>query len=166
MPEDWLKSKGEIEFAQARSSMLAKMRDSELAEIEDEAKLARERLRSIENDIFRKALEVVDGAISFNELDPENPLEIPQEWIDELGDERAFRKHNAATAALRSAKEAPMGLKIAENMASNIIRARASEKQTQVNIGIEKVLIMEAPMQEFPEVVVEAHGEEQGDEDY
>lgn len=164
MADDWMETKEEIEFAQRRSGMLAKMRDTELAEIEDEAKLARERLRSVENDIFRKALEVVDGAISFVELDPENPLAIPQEWIDELGDDKAARKHNAATAALRSAKEAPMGLKIAENMASNIIRARASEKQAQVNIGIEKVLIMEAPMKEFPEVVVEAHGEQEEDE--
>lgn len=165
MPDDWLETKDEIAFRQARSEMLAKMRDSELSEIQDEAALARERLKSVENELFRKALETVDGAVSFVELDPDNPLAIPQEWIDELGDERAKRKHNAAVAALRSNKEAPAGLKIAENIAANIIRARAAEKSASVTIGIEKVLIMEAPMKAFPEmVVVEAQEQDEDDE--
>ncbi len=129
--------------------------------LRQDAELAAERIQGLENKLFEKSMLIVDGVLSFTDLDPENPMEIPLEWIKELGQTAAEKRHFAATQGLKNGKEAPMALKVAENMASTIIRARATEKAAPRSLSIETVVLQVKP-QSYPELIVD---EEQGDDD-
>lgn len=105
----------------------------------------REELRSIEDELFRDALEVTADAMDFRKVDPmaEAP---PQEWIDAEGEERAWHHFRVAQAAWLPQSKAPAGIKVADQMAGNIIRARATEKSApQLNVNI--VNLPQAPAQ-------------------
>ena len=79
-------------------------------------------LRSLEDDMLQKSMEVVGGAINFADV-----------AIDELGDpikpdgwtDRQFR---IAKAGMMSAKDAPVAIKLAAQMVTGIVKARATEK--------------------------------------
>ena len=100
-------------------------------------------------------MEIVSGALSAPGIDPTNPMGVPEEWIEEMGERAARAKYKSAVDAHSNAKEAPVYLKVAENMAAVIIRARATEKAAPKHLNIQKVVIPIVAVERFDEMVVE-----------
>jgi hypothetical protein len=117
------------------------------------ADLQRDRLRGLEDDLLESSLAVVGGTCDFAELDPEDFNTIPQAWIDELGEERAAKKHRMAKAGWLPAKEAPIAISTATKIVTGIVRARATEKSGPRSLNINMVK-MTAPMPDFEVVDV------------
>lgn len=89
---------------------------------------AKERdLASVEDELFNKSSEILSGALSFADIDPENPAP-PSEWLEKYGPDEAGRRFRLAKYALMSAKEAPVGIKVAESLARGIMKSRALQK--------------------------------------
>lgn len=84
-------------------------------------------IKEEEDALLKDSLEVLHGALNFAEL-PFDAVEPPQEWIDLLGEEDAHKKFRLIKAGQMSAKDAPVGVKVATSLATGIIKARATEK--------------------------------------
>lgn len=136
----------------------------------DPARAQINRLRSLEDNLLERSMRIIDSALSFEEIeDPSGQAEaeppvvkmqsdgsvdlqradIPLEWIQELGYEKALRRLRVARAAWRGAKDAPVGLKMATAVFNGIVKARATEKATPTQINIIAVP-MSAPLPDFP----------------
>ena len=97
-----------------------------------------EGLRKTEDHVLSQAMTVVGGAIDFAELDPKNIEAIPEGWVEEYGEKAAKKRVRMAQAGLMPAKEAPVGIKLAAQMVTGIIKARSTEGKAQTfNIGIQ-----------------------------
>jgi len=131
------------------------------------AELAREEFARMEDDIAAKAMFVLDGALSFLEVEPpgfdeegERIIpEAPPQWIEELerqhpgqGERLANMKLRAALAAHLPSKEAPIGLKMAQGTAVGIARARAGEKKGNKSLNVQIVQVVESKSYEELEV--------------
>lgn len=157
MPDtDWLEGEVVDRAAEAEEkAALAQKSRAEVERLKNQKELAQERLSSIEDELFERSMQIVAGALSAPGLDPANPMEIPQEWIEELGEPEARKRHRAAIDATMNSREAPVYLKTAENMAGVIIRARATEKAAPKHLNIQAVVIPVAETTVFEEMVVE-----------
>jgi len=115
-----------------------------------------ERLRGYEDHILEKALGVVDGTVSFADVE-EGEERIPAEWIEQEGLEGAKRKMRIAQAAWLPKIKAPAGLSHAVQVATSIIKARSAEKAAPrtLNIG---VVQLSAPIPQFDVIDVEEDG--------
>jgi len=111
-----------------------------------------EEIRGIEDRIQAGALEVIEDSMWWRSLDPEAESP-PEEWIAELGRERARQRFRVAKANWMSAKEAPIGIRTATLVSMGITKARAMEKQVPKSLNVAFVQ-MSAPLPEFPEIVV------------
>ena len=100
-------------------------------------------LRSIEHELLVSGMGVVGGGIDFVHLDPENPTVMPEGWEEEFGFEGARLRLRAAQAGLMSAKEAPVGMKMAMQVVTGIVKARAVEKTgaRSLNVAVVKLTI-------------------------
>lgn len=112
-----------------------------------------ERLREMQDDIFERALRVVDGATRFAEIAPD-ATEPPAEWIYELGKEQAMVRFRAAQAGWMNVKTSPVGIKVATTMASSILKARALENTGSKTLNVQ-VVHWSGPVREFPEQEIE-----------
>lgn len=108
---------------------------------------AQEALRAIEDELLKKSLGIVESALDFVELDPENNDEVPQEWIDELGEAEAVKRHRVARAGWLNAKEAPVAMKLAKDTAMGIVKARATDKLASRPLSVQ--VLMPAPMRDY-----------------
>ena len=101
------------------------------------AEKRQEQLRTIEDDMLSDGLNLVSGAIDITALDPDNPELMPEGWKELYGIAGAKKRLRAATYGLMSAKEAPIALKMATQIVTGIIKARAAEKAgtRSLNIG-------------------------------
>lgn len=97
------------------------------APLATERNVQQDRLRGIEDDLLERSLTTVQDALAFQEIDPEQ-ASPPLAWVEELGPKAAERRLRLAKAAWMSAKDAPVGLKVAKDMAAGIIRARSAEQ--------------------------------------
>ena len=132
--------------------------DLEKKRIRQEALAAPDRIKGIENRIFEKAMGIVDGALGFTDVDFDedgNPLGIPQEWIDEVGETEAKKRYRATLKGLENSQNAPVVMRMAENMVATIIRARAAEKAAPMNIHVEVAELKVQP-REYPELIVDS----------
>lgn len=116
--------------------------------------------RELQNEVFHEALQVLDGALRFADLEDselEDGSEPPNEWIKEMGLKRARRAHRLAKAANLPEKLAPAGIKVATNVMLGCLRAQAAEKSTSntLNVAFVNMSIAE---KKLPELEVE--GEE------
>lgn len=117
-----------------------------------------EELRGMEDRMLHASLTVVGGAVDFIHLDPAKPTVVPQAWVDELGLEQATLRHRAAMAGLMSAKEAPVGVKLAAQMVTGIVKNRASENANTGGLNIGTVVFMaevNEDMSEYIEIEVD-----------
>lgn len=114
-------------------------------------------LRAMEDKLLDESLSVVGDALKFAHLseDAEGP---PAEWVDEVGVEAAERRFRVAKAAQLPAAKAPMGIRLAANLAVGIIKARATEKTGDKTMNI-AVVQMPAPT-EYPKQIVEGESDE------
>jgi len=115
--------------------------------------LAHEELRSLEDDMLSAALEVVGGTLDFVELDPDDMDKIPPSWIKKYGIKKATRRHRAAKAGWESAKDAPVGVKVATQFAVGSIKARSAGGDNRVlNV---KVISFQSPQALYEEIEVD-----------
>lgn len=114
-----------------------------------------EKLRRIEDELLAENLGIVRDAARFRELDPAKP-EIPADWRDELGEKAAIERYRMATAAWLPAKDAPVGLKMAQSVALGIIKARSVEKAAPRTLNIAFVQLP-APQVDFEEVEIDGN---------
>ena len=102
-------------------------------------------LKKLEDNILHESLSVIEGALQFQGLDPNQDLtadaEPPAEWIIKYGEEEAWKKFRMAQAAWLPQKDAPMGFKVATATAASILKARSGTKQMpqQLNIAAQMV---------------------------
>lgn len=96
-------------------------------------------LRGIEDDLLRTSLTTVRDALMFQDI-PEDCPAPPAEWVAELGEAGAEKRLRLALAAWRNAKEAPVGLKMAKEVAMGIIKARSTEASAaRMNVAVQIV---------------------------
>ncbi len=112
-----------------------------------------DRLQEVQDEILERSLFVTDGAVRFSEVE-EGAVMPPQEWIDELGEEKALIRFRAAKAGWKSAKEAPVGIKVAMQMASTIIKAKAMEQAPARTLNV-ALVHWSTPLPQFPEQEIE-----------
>lgn len=117
----------------------------------EEDRLAK--LRQIEDDLLQQSLTVMDDVHGFRDIEC-GQTEPPIEWIKKLGFDEAEKRLRVANAAWLSAKEAPVGLMIAQRVAIGIIKARSSEKAQSRSLNIALVQ-MTMPVQKPEEVEIE-----------
>ena len=92
-------------------------------------------LEDIENDLFNKSSEVLEGALLFADLAP-GATEPPEEWFARYGVDKATRLFRTAQYATMSAKEAPVGIKVAESIARGVMKARSMEKTAPKTLAV------------------------------
>lgn len=112
-------------------------------------------IRGIEERMLVRGLGIMDGVLSFADIDP-GQQEPPQEWIDALGLQEAQKRLRVARACWMNAKEAPVGLQLTQRFVSGAQKSRALEnvdrrplQVTVVNIGAP------AAAQDYPELEAE-----------
>lgn len=114
------------------------------------AQLAKvEALQTIQDQILIKTGEIVSNGLSFAEIDPD-AKEPPEKWVKEMGLQKATEKFRTARYNLMSAKEAPVGTKLAAQIYVGIVRAKATEKGGAPRLNIEKVIMVESAPREYP----------------
>lgn len=115
-----------------------------------------DKLRALEDEIHRRALVCLHDVSLWTDVEPDTKdrpgtQEPPQAWIDELGLEAARKRLRVAKSAWMSAKEAPIGIKVAKEVAVGIARARATEKGGGTTLSVQQV-VFNAPRYEVLEV--------------
>lgn len=126
-----------------------------------------EELTSIRDALFRRATAVVDGAMRFAELDPEDgfaahkdedgKIHPPKEWIAEMGRKKAMVMMRTAMAAWMKTADAPAALKLATQVQIGIIRAKATEKghERPLNVALITLPRADDKAPEFEELVID-----------
>lgn len=116
------------------------------------AEQRQDEIREIEDELLRKSLEIVDASLDFCKVDPtiETP---PEQWVRELGADKAERKFKVAKAAWMAPKDAPCGILMAKSVSLGIIKARAAEGTAPRGLNIAVQMVVSAP--HFPELEVE-----------
>lgn len=120
----------------------------------------RDKLMGMRDELLAESLGVIRDAMRFRDIDLEKFPERendPAFWTmeDELGPEDAKRAYRVAKYALATAADAPIGLKLATNIAVGIMKANAAEKSTAPVLNVGKVIINQAAIPVFEEREVE-----------
>lgn len=110
-------------------------------------------IKSIEDELLLEVSTIVRDAMCFRDIEP-NAEFAPAEWyqsmVDKIGDgpakDEAAKRFRMAKAAWMNSKEAPVGLKLAQNTMIGIIKARATEDQAPRPLNV-AVQIVQAPAQ-------------------
>lgn len=116
----------------------------------------RDRLLGMRDELLAESLGVIRDSMRFRDIDLENFPERdkdPAFWSmqDELGPEDAKRAYRVAKYALATAADAPIGLKLATNIAVGIMKANAAEKGAAPVLNVGKVIINQAAIPVFEE---------------
>jgi hypothetical protein len=106
------------------------------AECEDEY------LQEIESKLLTKHLEIVESVPGWTELDPDDPSQMPDGWIEKYGEQEATRRHRIAQAALLSPSKAPFGIHSSEKTVLNILKHKSEKKEDRpLNVNIVNIPI-------------------------
>jgi hypothetical protein len=112
----------------------------------------REELRSIEDGLLKASMGVVDAALAFRDIDPEDEG-VPDEWVKRYGMVEAIKRHRIARACWAPASKAPIGVVLAQKLMVGIVKARAAESDGPRELNLTMVQ-MTAPMPTFPVIDV------------
>lgn len=126
---DFLETLDEIEMP----AEIVPARPAELSRTRD---LRVERLKAMENDIFEESMATVRGTLRFAELGPDDKEEELPPWLDGLPKADALKVFRLAKAGSQSAKDAPVAVKIAAQMVTGALKARAMEKQGPRSLNV------------------------------
>jgi hypothetical protein len=130
---------------------------AEASLVKSERVLAAERILELENRMLADSLEIVADVHRFREISPDDTAP-PQAWIDELGEELAWRRFRVASAAWLPVKEAPVAIKTATQMAVGILKVKAMDRSGgrmhQFNAAV-VVNLSGEQMQPYPRKVVD-----------
>jgi hypothetical protein len=120
----------------------------------------RDKLIGLRDELLQESLGVIRDSMRFRDIDPEAFPERendPAFWNmeDALGPEDAKRAYRVAKYALATAADAPIGLKLATNIAVGIMKANAAEKGAAPILNVGKVIISANSIPVFEEREVE-----------
>lgn len=118
-----------------------------------------ERLRVMEQAVLEDSLTVISSALHFHEvLEPDgSPVkDIPQDWIERFGEKGARERFIIARSACMSAKEAPVGLKMAQQTAVGAMAALEKSKTAGVTFNLQFVKMVQPAVYEEIEVTVDS----------
>lgn len=104
--------------------------------------------------IFEQASRVTEDTLLFRDLDPAADAP-PEKWVSELGTDEAWKRFRVARSAWMSAKEAPVGIKVAKELVIGISKALGDSAQAPRIINMQKVTVHTGPAPEFPIIEVE-----------
>ena len=111
-------------------------------------------LQSIQDSIFTETSKNILDSSYYNRIDAAAE-EPPEDWVQTLGQERAWERFRMAKYNLMTAKEAPIGVTNAVKVYAALVKAKATERGGPVRLNIEKVVIYESPPPVFPRVELE-----------
>lgn len=113
----------------------------------------------VEEKLYDECLEVLDGVVSFADLDPEHPEVMPKGWVERFGKKEAIKRQRLAAYALMSAKNAPIGIQVAKNVAVGVLKARAESQKAvpRLNVSFVQMTVQLPHFQE--KEVIDAEGE-------
>lgn len=114
-------------------------------------------LRKAQKKLLDKSTRVIEDALLFRDIDPGSQVP-PEEWVTKLGQVEAERRFRVAQAAWMSAKEAPVGFKIAKDVFVGISKALSSDNGAPKILNMQAVQINLAPPQVLPVVKIERKG--------
>lgn len=113
---------------------------------------AQQGLKELEDTLFEKAFEVTSAAMQYADM-PWDWQAPSDEWIRELGKERAWRKFRMIKAGQLPQSHAPAGLKVATAIAMSAMKNRAVQRGPQLAINI--VQLTQEPERKYPEQVID-----------
>jgi hypothetical protein len=114
---------------------------------------AREEIARLEDKILQEASTAVLDGLMFAKLPPDAKEPLP-EWVEELGEKKAWDRFWAARYNQMNNKEAPVGTKHAVLVHTGITRARAAEKGGPKILNVGKIFLT-VPQTQFPEQEIE-----------
>lgn len=112
-----------------------------------------DRVNAIQDKIYAQAHAILEGVQSFADVKPEDTAPPPA-WIAQLGEEAAWKKFRLAQYGIMSAKEAPVGIKVAEHIATSIARTKAMERAPVANLNV-AVIHVHGEKKQYPKIEVE-----------
>lgn len=119
----------EAHFALTREVKDEAAKEERLAKIED-----------LENRVFEQAVEVVSGFLDFSTISPQQK-EVPQEWVEKYGTEKAQLRFMLAQSAWAPKSLQPAGVDTAVRCMTAISRAKGHRiKVTQNNLNVKLTL--------------------------
>jgi len=110
-------------------------------------------LALIEEEVFRESMDMINGMNAFSDIDPSD-THPPQEWIDQLGKKKAWKKFRIAKSSWMGSKEAPIALRIVPPIAGAIMRARVGLTPME---GLQRAKPIEFPVSDitvYEEIIV------------
>ena len=113
-------------------------------------KRAMQVIREATANILEENLLTLQAAAKWADFDPGSP--VPEEWIEQLGEERATKVWRVACAAQLPSKDAPIGLKMAATVVQGIMTTyeRNSNYNRELAAGV-----VDMPTESFPEQEVD-----------
>lgn len=122
----------------------------------DRGGVVHDAIREAEERLARAATSIVEAALDWPKV--ANLQAPPQEWVDEMGLQKATERFVVAQSALMSRSRAPYGLELGMRCALGIFKNRAGERDLErpLNVNVIEIQMVEPP--KFPEVV-ETEGE-------
>lgn len=106
-----------------------------------------------QQEIFEQASKVTEDVLLFRDLDP-TAKEPPPEWVRELGEKDAWKRFRVALSAWMSAKEAPVGIKVAKELVVGISKALGESAQAPRVLNLQKVTVYSGTPPEYPVIEV------------
>lgn len=94
-------------------------------------------LQAMQDAMFDQVSSILDDHLAFAELEKDADAP-PEEWIEDLGYARAWRKFRLAKYGQLPESQAPVGLKNSVKILNGLMRVKAAQgfAGAQVNIGI------------------------------
>ena len=102
--------------------------------------------------LFQENLQILLDAARFADI-PRGSREVPQSWIDQMGEERATAAFRVALYAQMSAKEAPVALKMATTVVLGVMKALEASTARKRPLSVGHAVEMPAP--QFAEIEVD-----------
>ena len=118
-----------------------------------------EQLVGLRDSLFKESMGVLRDAMRFTQIDPklEQGLDPAFEKMErELGQEEAQIAYRTALFASLPSADAPIGLKLAANIAVGIMKANAAEKGGTHVLNVAKVVLSASALPQFEEREVES----------
>lgn len=139
--------------ATVHSSVLVKPEQSAI----DRKRDHREQLVTLRDELYQESMGVLRDAMRFRDVDP--ALKELDPAIDameeELGQAEGQRAYRVALLANLPSADAPIGLKLAANVAIGIMKANATEKGGNHVLNVAKVILSSSSLPQFEEREVE-----------
>lgn len=112
----------------------------------------RQHLEALEQEVLEESLQVLNGVLKFNEVEHDDK-DPPDEWVEQLGATKATKLLKLAKAGKLPAHMAPVGIKIAQQVATGILKARGDgNAPRQLNV---QFVQFQAPVVNYPVQEVE-----------